>query len=104
VAAEFWFSGVGTPSDPGEYGAPNYEYVTTDRLVFHALDADSGAVADAPDFAPPKRRAIFNMGILRSTGGFARRLAGSARVRTARSRAAGPQLSGIGRQFCDCVK
>jgi hypothetical protein len=47
VAAEFWFSGVGTPSEPGEYGAPNYEYVTTDRLVFHALDA-KGAVADAP--------------------------------------------------------
>jgi uncharacterized protein DUF4132 len=47
VAAEFWFSGVGTPSEPGEYGAPNYEYVTTDRLVFHALDAKN-AVADAP--------------------------------------------------------
>ena len=49
VAAEFWFSGVGVPSVPKEdYGAPNYEYVTTDRLVFHALDAKSGAVADAP--------------------------------------------------------
>jgi Domain of unknown function (DUF4132) len=47
VAAEFWFSGVGTPSTPGEYGAPNYEYVTTDRLAFHALNA-KGAVADAP--------------------------------------------------------
>jgi Domain of unknown function (DUF4132) len=48
VAAEFWFSGLGAPSQPGDYGAPNYEYVTTDRLVFHALDATSGAVADAP--------------------------------------------------------
>jgi hypothetical protein len=47
VAAEFWFSGVGAPNVPGEYGAPNYEYVTTDRLVFHALDS-KGAVADAP--------------------------------------------------------
>ncbi len=47
VAAEFWFSGVGAPSEPGEYGAPNYEYVTTDQLVFHALDAKN-AVADAP--------------------------------------------------------
>jgi hypothetical protein len=43
-----WFSGVGTPSEPGEYGAPNYEYVTTDRLMFYALDANSGAVSDAP--------------------------------------------------------
>ena len=48
VAAEIWFSGVGTPSKPEEYGALNYEYVTTDRLVFHALDANSGAVIDAP--------------------------------------------------------
>lgn len=47
VAAEFWFSGVGAPSVPEEYGAPNYEYVTTDRLAFHALDA-KGTVADAP--------------------------------------------------------
>ena len=44
VAAEFWFSGVGAPSEPtDDYGAPNYEYVTTDRLVFHALDATSRA-------------------------------------------------------------
>ncbi len=49
VAAEFWFSGVGAPSEPkADYGAPNYEYVTTDRLVFHALDAKSGAIAVAP--------------------------------------------------------
>lgn len=48
VAAEFWFSGVGAPHQPDEYGAPNYEYVTTDRLVFHALDSRTGAVADAP--------------------------------------------------------
>jgi len=48
VAAEFWFSGVGAPSTPEEYGAPNYEYVTTDRLAFHALDAKSGAVAAEP--------------------------------------------------------
>jgi hypothetical protein len=45
VAAEFWFSGVGAARQPQEYGAPNFEYVTTDRLVFHALDAKTGAVA-----------------------------------------------------------
>jgi hypothetical protein len=48
VAAEFWFSGVGAAQQPEDHGAPNYEYVTTDRLVFHALDAKGGAVADAP--------------------------------------------------------
>ena len=48
VAAEFWFSGVGAPSEPGEYGAPNYEYVTTDRLVFHALETKGKTVVDAP--------------------------------------------------------
>jgi hypothetical protein len=48
VAAEFWFSGVGAPSQPQDYGAPNYEYVTTDRLVFHALDATGSAVVDSP--------------------------------------------------------
>src|SRR5205823_1700799 len=49
VAAEFWFSGVGAPSEPkDDYGAPNYEYVTTDRLVFHALDATGSVVVDAP--------------------------------------------------------
>jgi len=47
VAAEFWFSGVGAASEPEEYGAANYEYVTTDRLAFHALDA-KGTVTDAP--------------------------------------------------------
>ncbi|KRQ94537.1 DUF4132 domain-containing protein [Bradyrhizobium valentinum] len=48
VAAEFWFSGVGAPSTPEDYGAPNYEYVTTDRLMFHALDAKSVAAEPLP--------------------------------------------------------
>lgn len=49
VAAEFWFSGVGAARQPPtDYGAPNFEYVTTDRLVFHAYDPAKGVVGDAP--------------------------------------------------------
>jgi hypothetical protein len=40
--------GAASGPKPNEYGAPNYEYVTTDRLVFYALDAATGVLSEAP--------------------------------------------------------
>jgi hypothetical protein len=41
VAARYWFAGIGdrVQNANADYGATNFEYVATDRLVFYPLDA-----------------------------------------------------------------
>ena len=56
VVAEYWLSGVGqvVRDEHAEYGAANYHYVTTDRVLFRALDADGNVGEPVPvERVPP---------------------------------------------------
>ena len=48
VCAQFWAAGIGASGPSGhDYGGHSYDFVTTDRIVFFALNA-VGVAADAP--------------------------------------------------------